>query len=88
MSGSRDIFINSSICPGAATPAHAIFHALGRWHEQSRYDRDQFVNIHSENFDNTSKSLLWLIKLIYIHNMKNIPVTMCLRFDVKHVILK
>ena len=38
-----------------AIPAHELLHVLGRYHEQARPDRDQYVVIHSQNFD-SSKS--------------------------------
>ncbi|KAK7886881.1 hypothetical protein WMY93_026502 [Mugilogobius chulae] len=36
-------------CDTIATVEHEFFHALGFYHEQSRYDRDDFVTIHLEN---------------------------------------
>lgn len=42
-------------------PVHEIFHALGRWHEQSRPDRDNFITV---NLDNIRKGELLLAKFI------------------------
>ena len=43
-------------------PAHEIFHALGRWHEQSRPDRDNFVTI---KLDNVREGELLLARFIH-----------------------
>jgi len=33
------------------TIVHEFMHAIGLWHEQSRYDRDDFIVVHLENVD-------------------------------------
>ena len=62
--GRQDI----SIAPGCTSliPVHEIFHALGRWHEQSRPDRDNFITI---NLNNVSPSKLLLLVIILAINI-------------------
>ena len=51
--GAHPVFLGD-LCVDAI-PAHELLHVLGRYHEQARPDRDQYVVIHSQNFD-SSKS--------------------------------
>ena len=49
MGGKQDIEISSSGCHHKGKILHEMMHALGFFHEQSRSDRDSYVNYKSAN---------------------------------------
>ncbi|XP_067136226.1 meprin A subunit beta-like [Centruroides vittatus] len=49
--GGRQILSLHPLClaDGTGIAIHELLHALGYWHEQNRYDRDDYVKIHEDN---------------------------------------
>ena len=45
--GAKGVFLGDW-CNRVGTPAHEILHALGRWHEHTRPDRDDYVDVDSD----------------------------------------
>lgn len=49
MAGGMQVLSLGEGCFYGATPEHEFYHALGVWHEQSRADREQYIQIRFEN---------------------------------------
>ncbi len=54
--GRQIINLENPNCNSVGLILHEIMHAIGFWHEQSRPDRDQYVNIHNENIIPSDRS--------------------------------
>ncbi len=47
--GGRQNVSIGPMCEYVGVVIHEIFHALGRWHEHSRPDRNSYVKVNHEN---------------------------------------
>ena len=53
--GSQEISLGTG-CNNTGIVMHEMMHAVGFWHEQARYDRDQYVEILWENIQPGNKT--------------------------------
>ncbi len=63
--GRQDISIGDG-CQDILIFIHEMFHALGRWHEQSRPDRNQFVTILFKNVEPGSQVLVFTSVVLHV----------------------
>ncbi|XP_011706011.1 PREDICTED: zinc metalloproteinase nas-4-like [Wasmannia auropunctata] len=71
--GEQEVNLHNGCAHTIGTPMHEITHAMGFWHEQSRYDRDSYVKIklenvekgHEKNFEKARKGRLYAYGVPY-----------------------
>jgi hypothetical protein len=54
--GPQEVSLQQNGCVWKGIIIHELMHAAGFWHEQQRYDRDDYVIIHWENMDTSMQS--------------------------------